>query len=201
LLPNGRVQHSDGTITGKTTCDYPRYAPDGTPKVTATRQQAPEVSGWIESASVTAPANKSFSALYATARVPSQPRREDGQILYFFPGFEDISNVASIVQPVITWAGGQWTVSNWNCCLSGITVQSTPVNISPGDEIVSSITENCRRGRFRAPPGISSAWIRARVRAPRSRKLPVMDRYSTGPSAGRSNLTRGELRGLSQGWP
>jgi hypothetical protein len=146
LLPNGRVQHSDGTITGKTTCDYPRYAPDGTPKVTATRQQAPEVSGWIESASVTAPANKSFSALYATARVPSQPRREDGQILYFFPGFEDISNVASIVQPVITWAGGQWTVSNWNCCLSGITVQSTPVNISPGDEIVSSITENCRPG-------------------------------------------------------
>ena len=30
--------------------------------------------------------------------------------------------------------------------LSGITVESTPVNISPGDEIVSSITENCRPG-------------------------------------------------------
>jgi hypothetical protein len=146
LLANGQVQHSDGSVTGKVSCDYPRYAPNGTPKVTGVKQQVPEISGWIESASVTAPANKSFSALYATARVPSQPRSQDGQVLFFFPGFEDISNVESILQPVITWAGGQWTVSNWNCCLSGITVQSTPVNINPGDEIVSSITENCRPG-------------------------------------------------------
>jgi hypothetical protein len=40
----------------------------------------------------------------------------------------------------------QWTVSNWNCRLSGITTQSTPASVSPGDEIVSSITENCRPG-------------------------------------------------------
>jgi hypothetical protein len=146
LLANGQVQHSDGSVTGKTTCSYPRYAPDGTPKVTTAKQQVPEVSGWIESESVTAPTNKSFSALYASSRVPSQPRAQDGQVLFFFPGFEDISNVESILQPVITWSAGQWTVSNWNCCLSGITTQSKPVNISPGDEIVSSITENCRPG-------------------------------------------------------
>ena len=146
LLANGQVQHSDGSVTGKTTCSYPRYAPDGAPKVTTAKQQVPEVSGWIESESVTAPTNKSFSALYASSRVPSQPRAQDGQVLFFFPGFEDISNVESILQPVITWSAGQWTVSNWNCCLSGITTQSKPVNISPGDEIVSSITENCRPG-------------------------------------------------------
>jgi hypothetical protein len=146
LLANGQVQHSDGSVTGKTTCNYPRYAPDGTPKVATAKQQVPEVSGWIESASVTAPANKSFSALFASSTVPSQPQGQDGQVLFFFPGFEDISNVESILQPVITWSAGQWTVSNWNCCLSDITTQSTPVNVTPGDVIVSSITENCRLG-------------------------------------------------------
>jgi hypothetical protein len=146
LLPNGQVQHSDGSVTAKTTCNYPRYAADGTPKVAAAKQQAPEISGWIESASVTAPTNKSFSALLATSTVPSQPRADDGQVLYLFPGFEDISNVESILQPVIGWSAGQWTVADWNCCLSGITVQSTPINVSPGDEIVSSITQNCRPG-------------------------------------------------------
>ena len=146
LLANGQVQHSDGSVTGKTTCSYLRYAPDGTPKLTAAKQEVPEVNGWIESASVTAPTNKSFSALYASTNVPSQPRAQDGQVLFLFPGFEDIDEVESILQPVITWSAGQWTVSNWNCCLSGITVQSTPINISPGDEIVSSITEDCRPG-------------------------------------------------------
>jgi hypothetical protein len=146
LQANGQVQHRDGSITGNTTCNYPRYAPDGTPKVTTAKQQAPEISGWIESASVTAPANRSFSALYAASTVPSQPKAQDGQVLFLFPGFEDINNTESILQPVITWADGQWTVSNWNCCLSGITTQSTPIDVRPGDEIVSSITENCRPG-------------------------------------------------------
>src|ERR1700744_1667465 len=45
LLANGQVQHSDGSVTGKAGCDYPRYAPDGSPKVPAAKLQAPEISG------------------------------------------------------------------------------------------------------------------------------------------------------------
>jgi hypothetical protein len=146
VLLDGRVQHSDGRITGKAGCDHPRYASDGTPRAARVRPLVPEISGWLENANVAAPAGQSYSALYAETIVPPQPERNDGQILFFFPGLEDINETESILQPVLTWAGGQWTISNWNCCLSGITVQSTPANVSPGDTIYSSITENCSPG-------------------------------------------------------
>ena len=149
LLANGQVRHSDGSVTGATSCDYPRYAPDGSPKTATAKMQVPEISGWLENANFVAAANHSFSGLFAEYAVPQQPIGRDGQILFFFPGLEDINGTESILQPVLTWATGQWTVSNWNCCLSDITVQSTPVNVSPGDVIYSSITEDC-------PPGTLS---------------------------------------------
>jgi hypothetical protein len=143
LLANGQVQHSDGSVSGKINCNYQRYSADGTPGVATQNQPNPELSGWVENANFTAPPNDSFSALFARSRVPSQPRAQDGQVLFLFPGLEDINNVQSILQPVITWSAGLWTVSNWNCCLSGITTQSTPMEVRPGDEIVSSITGDC----------------------------------------------------------
>jgi hypothetical protein len=149
LLADGRVQHVDGTVEGNiAVCNYLRYKPDGSPMAGATaKQQTPEVIGWIDDASITpSSANESYGGMVATWVVPPQPRGQDGQVLFFFPGLEDINNVESILQPVLAWAGGQWTIANWNCCLNNITTESTQVDVRPGDEIVGSITENCRPG-------------------------------------------------------
>ena len=57
--------------------------------------------------------------------MPPQPTSNDGQTLYYFPGFEDINGVQSILQPVLGWYGGHRTIASWNCCLNDI-VTSKP---------------------------------------------------------------------------
>jgi hypothetical protein len=48
---------------------------------------------------------------------------------------------------VLTWTGkGPWNISSWNCCLSGTTDQSTPVNVNVGDVIYGTITSTCKSG-------------------------------------------------------
>ena len=101
----------------------------------------------MENASVaTGSASKSYGALSATSTVPAHPIADDGQLLYFFPGLEDINNVESILQPVLRWYQGQWTIASWNCCMSGMAWSSPLVNVEPGDEILGSITSTCRAG-------------------------------------------------------
>jgi len=53
--------------------------------------------------------------------------------LYYFPGLEDIQDTQSILQPVLGWYWGQWTLASWNCCINGIITNSPAVNVSPGD--------------------------------------------------------------------
>jgi hypothetical protein len=148
LMPDGQIQRSDGSAAARVSCSHPQYAPNGTPRAAAQKRGGPDINGWLENANYIAPANQSFSALYASTTVPAPPKVNDGQVLYFFPGLEDIDNVISILQPVLTWYQGEWTISNWNCCLNGTTVQSTPVVVNPGDLIVSSITQNCPPGKL-----------------------------------------------------
>ena len=150
LLADGRVQHKDRTVEGNTApvCNYPRFSPDGTPKVEgAAKPQTPEVNGWIENANIVAPAGYSYSGLLAINTVPPQPKSRDGQVLFFFPGLEDINDAnTSILQPVLQWVGGQWSIVNWNCCLNGITTHSAAANVRPNDQILGTVTETCIEG-------------------------------------------------------
>jgi hypothetical protein len=151
LRLNGQVQHRDGTVTGNSSCNYTAYHPDGTPKVKGEKTPLPTINGWIESTAITAPANKSYSAIYDTNTVPPTPANFEGQTLFFFPGLEDINDTVSILQPVLIYNVSGWSVANYNCCLSGSIGVSTPIPVSRGDEIVSSITENCKPGTFTCP--------------------------------------------------
>jgi hypothetical protein len=159
VLADGRIQHADGTVAEKAAvCSYPHYTRAGVPSGVSGQKPAeagsevtasPEINGWVESASIiTGSATEGYGALIATWTVPPQPPSDDGQVLYFFPGLEDINNVESILQPVLGWYQGQWTLASWNCCLNGITTNSPPVAVSPGDEIYGSITNNCVAGTF-----------------------------------------------------
>ena len=180
LLPDGRVQHADGTANGSVAvCNYPRYTPAGE----AVSNTSPEVTGWIENASITTgSATTSYGALIALWTVPPQPTQNDGQTLFFFPGFEDTNNTQSILQPVLHWYGGQWDIASWNCCLDNITTESPVVKVSPGDGIYGSITSTCPRTRFPAPPGTFSVSICLPARAPHWSARRVTGRRSIGLS-------------------
>jgi hypothetical protein len=148
LLADGRIQHAGGTVPENTpVCKYPRYTHSGL-QVAAEANTAPEVNGWIESASIiTGSASQPYGALFASWKVPPQPAAQDGQVLFIFPGFQDLNDPqTSILQPVLQWAGGQWAVANWNCCPQNITTESKLVKVSPGDTIQASITNSCRPG-------------------------------------------------------
>jgi hypothetical protein len=149
LLDDGRVQHSDGSLERSfATCKYPRYSRTGfAPRKGLTTISPLEISGWLENANITTGSNaKSYAALVARWTVPSQPASNDGQLLYFFPGFEDIGKAQSILQPVMAWYQGQWTIASWNCCLNGVIEHSPPVNVAPGDKLYGSITSTCAAG-------------------------------------------------------
>jgi hypothetical protein len=159
-LADGRIQGADGSVEENVpACNYPRYTPAGLPLTVSTAMTResqsnhteattlPEVDGWVENANITTgSASATYGAVIATWVVPPQPKADDGQVLFYFPGLEDINNVQSILQPVLQWAGGQWAVANWNCCLSNIVVESPLVNVNPGDEILGSIISTCPAG-------------------------------------------------------
>ncbi len=102
---------------------------------------------WIESASATTAT--SYGELVATWTVPPDPASDDGQTVFFFPGLEDFKDVVSILQPVLGWNndfGEAWSIASWNCCPHGITVESSPVSVSAGDEILGTMRSTCSAG-------------------------------------------------------
>lgn len=156
MLASGRIQHANGLVDATArTCSKPAFTRDGYQMTRQARGNAsgqnyaapatsPEITGWVENAAVVEDLPNSFGALIARWNVPAQPARNDGQVIYLFPGLEDINNPStSILQPVLAWYQGQWTITSWNCCISGVVAASNSVNVSPGDEIFGSVTNNC----------------------------------------------------------
>ncbi len=154
LLPDRRLARSDGSSEPEArVCNFAHFTASGR-RVAAGASESvpgenagtpPEVNGWLENANITTNSpDRSYGALIAWWLVPPSPHANDGQVLFFFPGLEDINDPqTSILQPVLEWAGGQWTIASWNCCLSGIVFASSPVNVSPGDLIYGSMTNTC----------------------------------------------------------
>jgi len=149
VLADGRIRFADGTEEATAPfCSFPRY--------TATGELVVEGSGplyiswsWIEAGQVST--TSSYGKIKATWTVPPTPSSDDGQTLFFFPGFMDINNTQLIIQPVLGWNDGQsgvgpWNIASWNCCPSGITNYSPPVTVNPGDEILGTIKGTCKPG-------------------------------------------------------
>jgi len=159
LLADGRVQHADGMAEEHAAvCGYPHYAPNGMPRrpVGAAKSNAvpstvgaPQQNGWVEYTNVVS--NSAYGAMKATWTVPPAPNVDEGQLLYFFPGLEDVSVGESILQPVMSWYQGQWQMASWNCCINGVTTNSPQINVKPGDSIYGSITSTCAPGVASCP--------------------------------------------------
>jgi hypothetical protein len=156
LLADGRVEHADGMQEAVHVCSYSHYTHGGAiVPAEASGMNPLVINGWLESVSATT--NKSYGKIAATWIVPPSPTSDDGQILYFFPGLEDMSNVISIVQPVLQWGnngifgGRYWLVASWNCCINGTTWYSTPLDVSVGDTILGTIIPTCKPGSHYCP--------------------------------------------------
>jgi len=153
LLADGGVQHADGTVEAAHVCSYPHYTSSGAIVPADASEINPlTLEGWLESVSATT--TTSYYKISATWTVPPSPTSNDGQCDYFFPGFEDSSNVISIVQPVMQWGGGcyiaagaYYLIASWNCCVNGDTWHSTPLDVSVGDSILGTITPTCKPGK------------------------------------------------------
>jgi hypothetical protein len=149
LLSNGLViQHANGTLENVAPCGYPHYTASGEMLSAGAGAQPPAIGhSWIESASVTT--TKSYGELIATWTVPPGPASNNGQTLYFFPGLEDSNDVVSIIQPVLGWNadfGAAWGLASWNCCPSGITVESAPLHVNSGNTIQGTLRSACGAG-------------------------------------------------------
>ncbi|MGB7190732.1 MAG: hypothetical protein WBD10_11385 [Acidobacteriaceae bacterium] len=154
LLADGRIEHADGVVEETAAvCAHPHYMQGGNPAGAAAnalllQKTTPSaIDGWVENANIsTGSAKKTYGALVGTWTVPDRPLADDGQVLFYFPGFEDISNTESILQPVLQWNQGQWTIASWNCCLNGIATSSPAVSVRSGDDIYGSVTSTCAPG-------------------------------------------------------
>lgn len=148
VLANGNIRAANGSVRRTAACGYPRYTKAGDridPGVSA-----PVISGWT-AYSDTDPNAASVDAdvIQANWVVPSAPRVQAGQVVYFFPGLEQAPNVVTILQPVLGWNAfndNKWTLASWNCCVNGQTNYSTPVDANPGDSVYGVAYVTCSAG-------------------------------------------------------
>lgn len=154
-LDRGVIQHANGSREKLQACSYPRYTAKGEPaSISATPgPESPTINGWVESTQ--AVTNTSYGEVYSLWTVPPAPTSNDGQTVYFFPGLEDTadngSNSYTILQPVLGWTNGQWTIASWNCCYNGVQLYSSPKTVNPGDPIVGTISSTCAAGTLSCP--------------------------------------------------
>ena len=156
LLADGHIiQRADGTLEDVPECKYPHFAVNGEIVAAgATKIESPTINGWVEYASVTT--RTSYGEIVANWVVPPAPTSVIGQVVYFFPGMEDIKDVVSIIQPVLGWNMAYsdistWSIASWNCCPSGITDYSTPVAVNSGDVIQGTVESTCGAGTESCP--------------------------------------------------
>ncbi|HUA80017.1 MAG TPA: hypothetical protein VL997_06575 [Dyella sp.] len=147
LHGDGSIEAADGSVRKPAACTQAHYRFDGTrvepngsfsmPPIDA--RAKPTINGWVEDANYDSSVN--IGKLVATWKVPSTPTNQSGQTDYFFPGLEQLPNVESILQPVLgydAFSGTTWTLSSWNCCVSGTTYYSGPINVNVGDTILGT---------------------------------------------------------------
>ena len=154
LKSNGMIERASGLRQSPVFCAQPRYTLGGV-KIMPNGEQSriaasalPKKSGWVQSASYVS--SIPIGRIVARWTVPSDPRNHGDQVIYFFPGLEQLPNVQSILQPVLGWNGygdNAWTLASWNCCVDGTTFHSDPVPASAGDAVVGDTYADCAPGQ------------------------------------------------------
>jgi hypothetical protein len=154
LQKDGLIRHASGAVEKPATCGKAnfnlrgdRVEPNGQVTLRSKATPPPEQTGWVQSANYSS--DKPIGRIVATWTVPSAPTTQDDQVIYFFPGLEQLPDVKSILQPVLGWNGysdKKWTLASWNCCVDGTTFHSDPVPANEGDNVVGDTYSTCAAG-------------------------------------------------------
>jgi hypothetical protein len=153
LQANGLIRRASGATEKAAACGKPNFTlrgdrieADGSRTPAST--PPPEQTGWVQAANYAS--STPINRIVATWEVPQAPSTQDDQVIYFFPGLEQLPNVQSILQPVLGWNGygdKAWTLASWNCCVDGTTFHSDPVAASAGDVVVGDTYSTCGAGQ------------------------------------------------------
>jgi len=93
------------------------------------------VGQWMDNAGYTyASGYSKFSGSY---NIPTDPDVGKEQILYYFIGLENTDGgPLTILQPVLGWVNGEWTLASWACCPSNISTTSRELSGLSAGQIV-----------------------------------------------------------------
>jgi hypothetical protein len=139
-------------------CPYPHYNGRGEPLFGRTRSSpTPErahdtYDGWLVFYAYSGSVGVG-SSLNTNWTVPSLPTNVGSQDIAFFNDFET-SQI--ILQPVLDFSElpGQWAIESENCCENNNDLQSTLVPVSPGDDVLGTVTAtDCDSGT-----GVCQTW-------------------------------------------
>ncbi len=157
-LGKGKITKKDGSSRAIPKCSYPRFDRAGALVESAGQKRTASVpppavySGWVESANSAdyGPLNW----ISANWTVPAAPAVDVGQTIYYFPGIQPLGSPSTytILQPVLGWNSGQWTIQSWNCCAEGTAVNSPAQPVDAGDTIYGYVQGNVCSG------GVCSQW-------------------------------------------
>jgi hypothetical protein len=140
------IQHANGTTTKIAECAYPHYSSDGEAISVDEPGANPLTIGHSHVEYLSATTTSAYGAMGETFIVPPPPMDNDGQILYFYFGLQDIDDNVTVLQPVVGWNAdfsGSWGIASWNCCVTGTTNESSPLPVNSGDEIIGQIQNTC----------------------------------------------------------
>jgi hypothetical protein len=159
-LGAGTITGKDGKTRAVSKCGYPRYDRKGAvlpaqPSASARTAAVPPpaFSGWVESGNNGD--NGPLNWIAANWKVPSAPAVNAGQTIYLFPGIQPLDSPPNytILQPVLGWYNGQWTIQSWNCCVDGTAVNAPAANVNAGDTIYGYV-----QGNVCNAAGVCSQW-------------------------------------------
>ena len=158
LLANGRLQRASGAVEDPVNCAFAHYTRDGQAVapggggISAKNDHHhgsgnQSTNGGGEYADlISSSESLPYGGLHAFFVVPDHAKSDDGQTLFYWQGLEDAGAGLSVLQPVLGYYSGQWTIAAWNCCLSGVTEHAPLVNVATGDLIYGAVTNNCASG-------------------------------------------------------
>lgn len=163
-LEDGTIEREDGRSRHASTCRYPRYdgngheIPDGPPPARRdglSVASVPAFDGWVESAN--SADNGPLNWISANWTVPPSPTSDVGQTLYYFPGLQPLEQLGpeyTIMQPVLAYRFGTWTIESWNCCTNGNANVGPAGIVQPGDTIYGYVQGDGCDSR-----GVCSQWF------------------------------------------
>jgi hypothetical protein len=162
-VASGDVVGGDGVVRGPngaeharfSECLYPRFSARGRPINTTPPSAAPTPSAHAPPLEAAAATYDGYIVWYSYDgplavgtmlttdwTVPLEPEATDNQDIAFFNDILTSAGGGDILQPVLDYNGevrNHWAIESEHCCISGDDMQTTPIDVDPGDAIRGTV--------------------------------------------------------------